>query len=62
MIEADILPDGALSIPEEGTKYLDAMIVSIHSSFGMPKDAMTKRILKGLSHPKARILAHPTGR
>lgn len=23
---------------------------------------MTKRILKGLSHPKAKILAHPTGR
>jgi DNA polymerase (family 10) len=23
---------------------------------------MTKRVLKGLSHPKAKILAHPTGR
>ena len=23
---------------------------------------MTKRVIKGLSHPKAKILAHPTGR
>jgi DNA polymerase (family 10) len=28
----------------------------------MDKKTMTERILKGLSHPKAKILAHPTGR
>jgi len=27
----------------------------------MNKETMTKRVLKGLSHPKAKILAHPTG-
>jgi DNA polymerase (family X) len=41
---------------------LDASIVSIHSVFKMDKKQMTERILKGLSHPKAKILAHPTGR
>lgn len=62
MIEADIMPDGSLSIPDDGTNYLDAMIVSVHSSFGMSRDEMTKRVIKGLAHPKAKILAHPTGR
>lgn len=62
MLEVDIFPDGKLAIPDEAFDYLDAAIVSIHSSFGMDKEKMTKRILSGLSHPKAKILAHPTGR
>ncbi len=28
----------------------------------MDRESMTKRVLKGLSHPKAKVLAHPTGR
>src|SRR5258708_10773733 len=28
----------------------------------MNRQEMTKRVLQGLSHPKAKILAHPTGR
>lgn len=62
MCEVDILPDGKLPIPDKGFEYLDACIVSIHSSFNQDKKTMTNRILSGLSHPKARILAHPTGR
>lgn len=62
LLETDILPSGELAINEESFQYLDATIVSIHSSFGMKKDEMTKRVLKGLSNPKAKILAHPTGR
>jgi DNA polymerase (family 10) len=38
------------------------MLVSIHSVFSMDKEQMTKRILAGLAHPKAKILTHPTGR
>ena len=62
MLEVDILPDGQLALPEKAFNYLDAIIVSVHSSFFLTKEAMTKRILKGLSHPKAKILGHPTGR
>jgi DNA polymerase (family X) len=62
MLETDILPDGKLSIPDEASEYLDAFIVSIHSSFTIDRESMTRRILSGLSHPKAKILAHPTGR
>ena len=62
LMETDILPDGKLALPDKALDELDATIVSIHSVFKMNKDAMTKRVILGLSHPKAKILAHPTGR
>ncbi|MBI2442771.1 MAG: DNA polymerase/3'-5' exonuclease PolX [Candidatus Levybacteria bacterium] len=62
LLETDIQPSGDLAIDEKALSLLDAAIVSIHSVFSMPKEQMTKRIIKGLSRPKAKILAHPTGR
>ena len=62
MLETDILPNGELALDNDSLKLLDGTIVSIHSSFDMDRATMTKRMLKGLSHPKAKILAHPTGR
>lgn len=62
MLETDILANGELSIDDKTLNILDGTIVSIHSSFNMDRKSMTERILKGLSHPKAKILAHPTGR
>lgn len=62
LLEVDILTSGNLAISNDDLDLLDMAIVSIHSSFKTPKEKMTERILKGLSHPKAKILAHPTGR
>lgn len=62
LLETDILPNGDLAINNECLSLLDATLVSIHSGFSMSKLEMTKRVLKGLSHPKAKILSHPTGR
>lgn len=62
LLEVNILADGSIAINENTIKFLDFFIVGIHSVLNMSKTEMTKRILKGLSHPKARILAHPTGR
>lgn len=61
-METDILANGKLALDEKSLSILDGSIVSIHSVFSMNKKDMTKRIIEGLSHPKARILAHPTGR
>ena len=61
-LEIDIKPAGDLAIPEKGFDYLDYAIVSVHSSFDLDRSSMTKRILTALSHPKAKILGHPTGR
>lgn len=62
LLEVDILAPGNLATDQKALSYVDAVIVSIHSSFGMSEEEMTKRVLLGLSHPKAKILAHPTGR
>ncbi len=63
MCEVDILTDGAIALPKDAFTYVDAVIVSIHSSFTQSKKDMTKRVIRALtSHPKVRIFGHPTGR
>jgi DNA polymerase (family 10) len=61
-LEVDILADGKLSLPNEAMDLLDYAVVSVHSSLRMSREKMTKRVIKGLTHPKAKILGHPTGR
>jgi DNA polymerase (family 10) len=62
LLETDIQPSGELALPDAAFEFLDGTLVSIHSSFTMSKADMTQRILSGLSHPKAKIFAHPTAR
>ncbi len=62
MLEIDINPEGKLALPQSAFPFIDAAIVSIHSSFNQSKKQMTDRIIKGLTHPKAKILGHPTTR
>ena len=62
LLEIDILASGELALNDKSLDLIDAAIVSIHSSFNTERKKMTERILKGLEHPKAKILAHPTGR
>lgn len=62
LLETDILPNGDLAIDDKSLDLLDITLVSIHSSFSMNKESMTKRVIQGLSYPKAKILTHPTGR
>ena len=62
LLEIDILSSGRLAVDDRSLDLLDGAIVSIHSSFATNKKEMTKRILAGFSHPKAKIFAHPTGR
>jgi DNA polymerase (family X) len=61
-LEIDILSDGKLPISDSGFELLDFALVSIHSSFRLSKEEMTKRIISALSHPKVKIFAHPSGR
>ena len=62
LLEIDILPDGNLALDSKSLELLDGAVVSVHSAFDMDRKSMTKRVINGLSHPKAKILAHPTGR
>lgn len=63
MLEIDINPEGELALPKGAFEYIDAAIISIHSSFQQSKEEMTKRMIKAATaHPKVRIIGHPTGR
>ena len=61
-LEVDIRPDGDLALSEKLLNSLDYTIVSIHSAFDNTVEENTERIIAALSHPKALILGHPTGR
>lgn len=61
-LEIDIKPTGKLAVPDKGIDLLDYAIVSVHSSFKLSREKMTQRALAALTHPKVKILAHPTGR
>ncbi len=61
-LEVDILPSGDLALPKEAFDYVDYLLISVHSVFGMEKKQMTKRVLRALNNPKVKILGHPTGR
>jgi DNA polymerase (family 10) len=63
MCEVDIQPEGSLALPEQAFEYVDAVVVSIHSSFTQRRVLTTRRVIAALiSHPKVRIFGHPTGR
>ena len=60
--ESNILPDGSLDYPDELLERLDWVIGSVHTSFNMPEDAMTDRVIAALESPWLDALGHPTGR
>ncbi|AKU15612.1 PHP domain-containing protein [Luteipulveratus mongoliensis] len=61
-IEVDILDDGELDQTEEMLGRLDVRVVSVHSKLKMGPDAMTRRMVAAVQHPRANILGHCTGR
>jgi DNA polymerase (family 10) len=60
--EVYIHSDGSLDYSDNILKKLDLVVVSIHRNFKMPKEQMTKRILKALSNKYVDVYAHPTAR
>jgi DNA polymerase (family 10) len=61
-IESDILADGSLDYPDSVLKKFDFVIASVHSRFGMDREAMTDRLLEAIRNPYTRFLGHATGR
>lgn len=61
-LEVDILADGTLALEDEALDLLDYAIVSVHAQFRLDEKQQTRRLLRALTHPKAKILGHPTGR
>ncbi|HET9218033.1 MAG TPA: PHP domain-containing protein [Terriglobia bacterium] len=60
--EVDILEDGSLDYPDDVLKELDYTICSIHSRFGLNREAQTTRIRRAMDNRYFKILGHATGR
>jgi DNA polymerase (family 10) len=61
-IEADILENGELDLPDAALRSLDLVVGAVHSRFDLPRARQTERILAALERPHFSILAHPSGR
>jgi DNA polymerase (family 10) len=60
--EINILNDSSISLPDEMCKMLDYSIGSIHTSFKLPQEEQTKRIISAIRHPHIHVIGHPSGR
>ena len=60
--EVNILPDGSLDYEDDLLEALDWVIASVHSSFRMSAEAMTKRMVRAIEHPLVDAIGHPSGR
>jgi DNA polymerase (family X) len=60
--EVDINPDGTIALEDRYLAKFDIVLGSIHSNFKMPKNEMTKRLIRAIENPHIDIVAHPTGR
>jgi putative hydrolase len=61
-IEVDILEDGGLDQSDEMLGRLDVVVASVHSKLRMESDAMTRRMVAAVHHPRTNVLGHCTGR
>lgn len=61
-IEVDILKDGRLDLPDSSLEPLDLVVASVHSYFGLPRQAQTDRIVRAMENRHVSIIGHPTGR
>ena len=60
--EVNIDADGLLDIGDDTISLLDLVVAGVHSHFSLGQVEQTHRLVKALSHPAVRVLAHPFGR
>ena len=60
-IEVDINKDGSIFLPDKILEKFDLVVAGVHSSFRLPKEQITKRVIRAMQNLNIDILAHPTG-
>jgi DNA polymerase (family X) len=60
--EVNILTDGSLDYEDSLLERLDWVVASVHTSFRMTRENMTKRMVAAVEHPLVDCLGHPSGR
>ncbi len=60
--EVDIHKDGSLDFPDEILAQLDYCVASVHASFTLSEEEMTRRICRAMENEHVTMLGHLTGR
>jgi DNA polymerase (family X) len=60
--EVDILKDGSLDFDDEILAKLDYCVASVHASFTLTEEEMTRRICRAMENEHVTMLGHVTGR
>jgi DNA polymerase (family X) len=60
--EVDIHKDGSLDFPDEILAQLDYCVASVHASFTLSEDEMTRRICRAMENVHVTMLGHLSGR
>lgn len=61
-IEADILSDGSVDIPEGTFELFDYVMGALHQGFSSDADRITARMVGAVASGQIDMVAHPTGR
>ena len=61
-MEVDIFEDGSLDQDEDLLAELDVVVASAHSKLRLPREDMTRRLVRAVSSPHTDILGHCTNR
>lgn len=61
-IEANILSDGSIDLPNTILEKFDLVIAGLHSGFKQSKEKITERLISAIKNPWVDIISHPTGR
>ena len=60
--EVDILKDGSLDFDDATLAKLDYCVASVHASFTLSEDEMTRRLCRAMENEHVTMLGHLTGR
>jgi DNA polymerase (family 10) len=60
--ELNIGPDGGVDWPPAFLAAFDLCVASVHSHFGLDRDAQTRRLLRACENPYVHIVGHPATR
>jgi DNA polymerase (family 10) len=61
-VEVDLLPSGALDLPESALARLDLVVAAVHLRFHDPGPQTTDRVVRALRSGVVHVLGHPSGR
>jgi DNA polymerase (family X) len=58
-VEAEIMPDGSLDLPDQMLERLDIVLASLHDEAGHTPEDLLERYRHAAEHPLVNVLTHP---